>query len=161
MDKFNKVVPTEEPVTIKIVSATWRPFPNYLSYVVRGCHALFIIILLSPFQLKVEGTVAFVEVLLTLAGGESVDLTEEVYSADVSVIKSMDFGSSQMMGFPSGEPLPPFAALPLPLLATGDGKHAEKISTDALPSPLTLPGSNSVSMLIHLAYHLNHASIAH
>ena len=108
-----------------------------------------------------EGTVAFVEILLILARGESVDLTEEVYSADVSVIKSMDFGSSQMTGFPSGEPLPPFAALPLPLSATGDGKHTKKISTDALPSPLTLPSSNSVSMLIHLVHHLNHASVAH
>ena len=110
-----------------------------------------------------EGTVAFVEVLLTLAGGESVDLTEEVYSADVSVIKSMDFGSSQMMGFPSGEPLPSFAALPLPLSTAGDGKHTEKVSTDALPSPLTLPSSNSVSMRVHyiIVHHLNHACVTH
>ena len=111
---------------------------------------------ISPFQLKVEGTVAFVEVLLKLAGGECVDLTEEVYSADVSVIKSMDFGPSQMMGIPSREPLPPSSvALPLPLSATGDGKHAEKTSADALPSPLTLPSSNSVSVLVLLHVNLN------
>ena len=79
---------------------------HYLTISLCGKGSSSAILILSPFQLKVEGTVAFVEVLLTLAGGESVDLTEEVYSADVSVIKSMDFGSSQVTGFPSGEPLP-------------------------------------------------------
>ena len=102
-----------------------------------------------------EGTVAFVEILLKLAGGESVDLTEEVYSADVSVIKSMDFGPSQLTGIPSSEPLPPSAALALPLSTTGNGKHTEKTSIDALPSPLTLPSSNSVSMLVCLLVNLN------
>ena len=102
---------------------------------------------LSLFQLKVEGTVAFVEILLNLPGGKSVDLTEEIYSADVSVIKSMDFGPSQTTDVPSSEPVPPSASLPLPLSTTGDSKPIEKASPDTLPSPLTLPNSNSVSML--------------
>ena len=103
---------------------------------------------LSPFQLKLEGTVAFVEIFLKLSGGKSVDLTEEVYSADVSVFQSMDFGPSQVINVPSNEAVPPSATLPIPLpLSTGDGKPSEKASPDALPSPLTLPNSNSVSML--------------
>ena len=97
---------------------------------------------LSPFQLKLEGSVAFVEIFLKLSGGKSVDLTEEVYSADVSVFQSMDFGPSQTMDAPSAT-LP----LPLPLSTAGDSKPSEKASLDALPSPLTLPNSNSVSML--------------
>ena len=106
--------------------------------------------ILSPFQLKLEGTVAFVEIFLKLSGGKSVDLTEEVYSADVSVFQSMDFGPLQMMHVDilSNEPVPPSVALPLPLppSTADDGKLSEKASLDALPSPLTLPNSNSVSM---------------
>ena len=48
----------------------------------------------SPSRLKIEGTTAFVEIFLNLAGGEIVDLTEEVYIADISVFQSMDFGPS-------------------------------------------------------------------
>ena len=88
---------------------------------------------------------AFVEILLRLPGGRSVDLTDEIYSADVSVIKSMDFGPSQMTeDLPSSQPVHPF---PLLLSTAGDSKPTEKASPEALPSPLTLPNSDSVSML--------------
>ena len=99
-----------------------------------------------PFQLKLEGTTAYVEVLLKLAGGKSVDLTEEVYSADVSVFQSMDFGPSKITDVPYNESIPS-ANLPLPLSIPSDTKPSEETSSAALPSPLTLPTSDIVSLL--------------
>ena len=61
---------------------------------------------LLPFQLKIEGTTAFEEIFLKLAEGESVDLTEEVYSADTSVFHSMDFGPTRTTDVPSNNPIP-------------------------------------------------------
>ena len=98
-----------------------------------------------PFQLNIEGTTAFVEIFLNLAGGESVDLTEEVYSADISVFQSMDFGPTRTTDVPYNDLIPSSASLPLPLSAADDSKPTEKTSPDAFPSPLTLPNSNSVS----------------
>ena len=99
---------------------------------------------LPTLQLKVEGTTAYVEVLLKLAGGKSVDLTEEVYSADVSVFQSMDFGSSTTRSdVPSGHPLPP-PLLPVP--TADDSKLPRKVSLDTIPSPLTLLTSDNVSL---------------
>ena len=91
-----------------------------------------------------DGTTAYVEVYLKLPGGKSVDLTEEVYSADVTHFQSMDFGPTRMKI--SSDPLPP--SLPLP--NSSDIRPTEKkVSSDPLPSPLPL---SSVSYCLKNIY---------
>ena len=104
------------------------------------------IITLQLFVKNILSTMAPTEIC-KLAGGESVDLNGEVYSADISIFQSMDFGPTRTTDVPSNNPNPPSASLPLPLSAADDNKPTKKTSVDALPSPLTLPNSNSVNKI--------------
>ena len=99
-------------------------------------------------QLKVDGTSAYVELILKLPEGKSIDLTNEVYNADVMYIQSMEFVQSTKKGSTTSKSLPPppdsnnDLTLPIPS-AVGS---TEKISLDTPLSPLTLFVSDNVSV---------------
>lgn len=104
------------------------------------------LLLVCYFQIKVEGSTASVELILKVKG-RSVDLTEEVYSADVTHFQSMDFGpSAKKLSSNSLPPLTTAAALPL-TNSSGNVKCGDKIKValESLPSPIPLPVSDSVS----------------
>lgn len=104
-------------------------------------------------QLKVVGTTAYIELILKLPGGKSIDLTDEVYNADVTYFQSMEFGTSTKKVSATSKSHPPPVsnsnALPLPTPSVVGS--AGKVSLDSPLSPLTLSVSDNVS--IHSKYH--------
>ena len=104
----------------------------------------------APFQVRLEGTTVYVELFLKLPGGESVDLTEEVYSADVTHFKSMDFGASMRTKkstvVPSTTPIDAKPARTSADTASEAGSTDTVLSSSCpLPSPLPLSVSDTVS----------------
>ncbi len=68
-------------------------------------------------QLSVKGALAHVELLLSVSGN-TIDLNEEIYTADVTIGKSMSFtleGTVEEAGQGSG------LALPTPAISVVDG----------------------------------------
>ena len=84
-----------------------------------------------------------------LPQGAGVDPSDEVYSADVTYIQSMEFGpSTKKLSSTSKPPPPPASNNALPLHVPSNIGSTEKVSLDSPLSPLTLSVSDNVSVCL-------------